>query len=397
MKNIFIRSKNLSYVGFAYVASYIASYIAKASLAVALILLLQACSNPARLVYEESSFGTPLEVPPDLTKPSIQDDLSFLDSEPDSKGTAASLAKNNSACSCEDTQLNLPVLPVQEHIKIARDGAQRWLVLQGEPRNIWPWIRGFWLKNDFKLSLEDPVIGLIETDWKQQRNNLPLEGQAESKKVAEQDVIDSKIYAVPTKEKYRVRLDRGEQAGTTEVFLTHRGVELLTDGKLIVWKLRPTDVELEAEMLTRMFVYLGNERKKLNAPLASTNQHLNIATLIKDESGHPILKIDIEFTRVWRRIGLILDRLDFIIEDRDRSVGTYHLRFKDVLKDEELKEEKGWFSSWFSSDTKESPNLQVVLRDEGSSTHIAVRNPDGKFSSEEKATSLLKKIINHLQ
>ncbi len=394
MKNIFIRSKNLSYVDFAYVASY----IAKASLAVAFILLSQACSNPARLVYEESSFGMPLEVPPDLTKPSTQDDLSFLDSEPD-KGMAASLVKNSSACPCEDTQLNLPVLPVQEHIKIARDGAQRWLVLQGEPRNIWPWIRDFWLKNDFKLSLEDPVIGLIETDWKQQRNNLPLEGQAESKKkVAEQDVIDSKIYAVPTREKYRVRLDRGEQAGTTEVFLTHRGVELLTDGKLIVWKLRPTDVELEAEMLARMFAYLGNERKKLNASLASTNQHLNIATLIKDESGHPTLKIDIEFAHVWRRIGLILDRMDFIIEDRDRSVGTYHLRFKDVLKDEELKEEeKGWFSSWFSSDTKESPNLQVVLRDEGSSTHITVRNPDGKFSSEEKATSLLNKIINHLQ
>jgi len=380
MKNKFINRGYITYI----------NYIV--SLAV-ITLLLQACSNQAERVYEESSFGVPLEVPPDLTTPSNQDDLSFLNNLDES----AIFTKNKSSCPCESAEANLPVLPEQEHIGLGRDGALRWLVLQGEPRNIWPWIRDFWLKNNFKLSIEDPVIGLIETDWRQQRKNLPVEEYQGNIKVAEQDTVESKIYAVPTREKYRVRLERGERPGTTNVFLSHRGVELLADGKMIVWKLRSSDVELEAEMLTRLMVYLGGERKKLGGPLASTNQHLNIASLIKDESGHPMMKIDMEFSSIWRRIGLILDRMNFLIEDRDRSVGTYHLRFKDPLKNDDVKEEKGWFSGWFSSDTAESTNLQIVLRDEGTATHITVHDQDGKFSSEEKARRLLQEMINHLQ
>jgi len=359
----------------------------KFNLLVVLIIVSQACSNQAQRVYQESSFGVALEVPPDLTKPSRQDELSFLDSR-QGNGNNDTVSGRAQINSLEASS----VVPEFEHIKLAKDGAQRWLVLQGEPRKIWPWIREFWIKNDFELSLEQPIIGLIETDWKQQRNNLPMKNN----KVAGQEKAESTVYAVPTREKYRVRLDRGEQEGTTEVYLTHRGVELLADGKLIVWKLRPSDVELEADMLNRLAVFLAGERKKLDGPLAATNRHLNVASLIKDESGRPMLKVDIEFSRVWRRVGLILDRMNYVIESSERSIGVYHLIFKDVLQDESVKEKPGWFSSWFSG-SSESSNLQVVLRDEGASTHITVRNPDGKYSSEEKATSLLKEMINQIQ
>jgi len=370
--------------------------VTRFSLVVVVIFLSQACSNKALTLYEESSYGKPLEVPPDLTKPSNRDDLSFLDNKQGAGKTTSvggSMDSSGSTCACGNSE----VRPAQTHIKIARDGGRRWLEVSGEPRNIWPWIRDFWLKQEFLLTIEDPVIGLIETDWKQQRNNLPMEGPAGNKKVAEQGKVEETIYAVPTREKYRVRLEKGELAATTEIFLSHRGVELLTDGDLIVWKLRASDLELEAEMLTRLAVFLGAERDKLNGPLASTNQHLNIASLTKDESGHPLLKIDIDFSRVWRRIGLVLDRMDFIIEERDRSVGTYHLRRKNVLKDDEVVDEPGFFSGWFSSEGSESPGLQIILHDEGAATHITVQDSAGKSFSDEKATIILKKMINHLQ
>ena len=110
------------------------------------------------------------------------------------------------------------------------------------------------------------------------------------------------------------------------------------------------------------------------------------------------MKKNIEFIRLWRRVGLVLDRMDYIIESSDRSVGSYHLRVKDPLIDENVKEEKGWFSSLFSGDDgTDSSRIQVVLRDEGESTHINVYQESGKVLDDEKSKVILEKIKNHLQ
>lgn len=351
-----------------------------------LFLFLQACSNQAVHVYEESSYGVPLEVPPDLIKPSLKDELSILRSTDKSDSSG----KNPQSCACDTA---MPVLPEQGSVQLHRDAGQRWLTLQGEPKDIWPWIRDFWLKNDFQLSIEDPLTGLVETDWKQLRKNLPMEGE----KAAEQDKHESRIYSVPTREKFRVRLEPGEQSGSTDLFLTHRGVELLADGKLIVWKLRASDLELESEMLRRLMLFLGIEQQKQGGSLAGQARHLKYASIIENNKQQLLLKVDVEFARIWRRAGLILDRMNFIIEDRNRSVGTYKVKHKDPLKDEDVKEEKGWFSSMFSGDSQVISEYKIVLRDEGSSTHIAVLDVSGKPVDKEVSKKILEEMLGYLQ
>ena len=360
-------------------------YCRIAILAIGIFVLLQACSsNKVALVYEENVYGAPLEVPPDLTKPRSQDDLSrlFEDDKP------ASFSKGQS----EGEPADLPVLPEQKDIRLERDGAQRWLVLQGEPRNVWPWVREFWSKSSFTISTEDPVMGLIETDWKQYRKNLPTEDG----KIVGQVKDEAKVYSVPTRERFRVRLEHGDQPGTTELYLTHRGVSLIADGNMIVWTMRPSDPELEAEVLHNLMMFIGVGVKRSGATLAGYAEHLKIASIIQDPDGHPVLKIDMELSRSWRRIGVILDRMNFIIEDQDRSVGTYKIKSKDPLDDDGVKQEKGWFSSLFSSDD-ELTNLKVVLKEEGSTTHVTVRYKNGKFASEKVATNVLNEMINQLQ
>ena len=372
------------------------------------IIVIQACSNQAERVYDESSYGLPLEVPPDLTKPVYQqEDLSFIQDKKAEAMAGSNVNSNVSSdagCNCNSSSSQLQPLPEQKNLVLHKDGSQQWLVLQGDPRNIWPWVRNFWVNNGFKISLEDPLIGFIETDWKQQINILPLEKSVDGKDlvVVGQDVVskdsDEKIYAVPQLEKYRVRLEKGEAPGTTELFLTHRGVELVAQDKLIVWKLKKTDPELEVQMIKQMLVYFSNEQQTLGSSLASRNQVLNIATMITNEKKQATLKVDIEFIRLWRRVGLVLDRMDYIIESSDRSVGSYHLRVKDPLIDENVKEEKGWFSSLFSGDDgTDSSRIQVVLRDEGESTHINVYQESGKVLDDEKSKVILEKIKNHLQ
>lgn len=360
------------------------------------IILLSACSNQVERIYEQSSYGVPLEVPPDLSKPTVQEDeLSLLADDGNS-----SKKQSGTNCDCVNNASTMPVLAPQEGLQLKRDGAHKWIVLQGEPRNLWPWVRDFWNKNGFKINLEDPVIGLVETDWKQQRSNLPMQKKASGagQEAVGQDKVESRIYAVPVMEKYRTRLEKGEQPGTTDLFVTHRGVELVNDGKLIVWKLRKSDAELEAEMIQRMMVFFTKEQQNIGAPLATRNQQLNIAAIIKNEKDRVTLKVDVEFVRLWKRIGLVLDRMDYIIEDTDRSIGTYYLRAKDPLKEEGVKEEKGWFASLFSDDEDlEHVRIQVALRDEGESTHINIQNQKGELIKDEDAKTVLEQIMSRLQ
>src|SRR2546426_1103007 len=49
------------------------------------------------------------------------------------------------------------------------------------------------------------------------------------------------------------------------------------------------------------------------------------------------------FDRAWRRVGLALDRVGFTVEDRDRSKGTYFVRYIDPQADAP-KQDKGLLS-----------------------------------------------------
>ncbi|MBI3775697.1 MAG: outer membrane protein assembly factor BamC, partial [Gammaproteobacteria bacterium] len=113
------------------------------------------CSNPTKRIYEESSYGKPLEVPPDLTLPNFDEGLEIA------TGSARATAPQQPTVDLAP----LAVLPNQDNIVLARDGAQRWLVLNGETAQVWAWVRSFWLKRGFALSVEDPVIGVMETEW----------------------------------------------------------------------------------------------------------------------------------------------------------------------------------------------------------------------------------------
>jgi outer membrane protein assembly factor BamC len=353
----------------------------------AFVVFLGACSNQAQRVYEESTYGPALDVPPDMTMPA--EDSGFA--MPELAESPATIPVTSTRAAGKE-RAALPVLPEQENINVEHDGAQRWLVLQGEPAQIWPWVRDFLLKEGFELAIEDPVIGIVETDWKQQRRNLPMEG----KQVAEQYAVDEKIYAVPTREKYRVRLERGEKPGTTELFLTHRGVELDKKGSTIVWRLRPSNPELEAEMLNRLLVFLGASQEQAGGLLAAAEQRRK-TSITKDNEDHMVLKVDNDFTRTWRRVGFALDRLNFVIEDRDRADGNLLVRTRNPLKDAQQAEQKSWFARLFSSDEDTVKRYKLILRDEGATTNITIHTSGGTFVDNKTAEPILHQLADQLQ
>ena len=211
-------------------------------------------------VYKTSRTLPPLEIPPDLASASIQDSLLLPGEAATGSGKLSDL--NNQSVSQTGTS---SVLPVLDDVRVERSGDKRWLVFNANADEVWPQVREFWLDTGILLKREDPSIGIMETDWAENRADIP---QGFIRNFLER--ITTKLYSAATRDKFRVRLERGEDGQTTELYLSHRGAEEVAQGDGFVWQPRPSDPELEAEMLSRMMIYFGISNQRANTLLADS-------------------------------------------------------------------------------------------------------------------------------
>src|SRR5450759_4411817 len=203
----------------------------------------------------------PLELPPDLTMPSSDDRFVV----PDSKSTTTYSAYNRDR-SGQSAPQSSGVLPKIENASIVRAGDQRWLVVSGAPDKVWVIVKEFWQETGFVLKRESPELGIMETDWAENRAKIPMDPI----RSAIGRVFDG-IYSTPERDKFRTRLEAGSKAGTTEVFISHRGMVEIYPNEArdtTIWQPRPADRELEAEMLSSLLLKFGVDEKKSAATLA---------------------------------------------------------------------------------------------------------------------------------
>jgi outer membrane protein assembly factor BamC len=348
--------------------------------------------------YRQATSEPSLELPPDLLSSTIDDGLVVPDLNPNSTASLADYTSERAGGGIR----NAAVLPVQPDIKVERDNNTRWLVVKGEPDAVWPRIREFWLQSGFLIKREDPRIGILETDWAENRADIPKDFITNFISKA----FDS-FYSAATRDKYRVRLEPGVAPGTTEVFLTHRGAEEVveqTSGSTTIWKPRDSDPELEIEMLRRITVFFGVEEQKSRTLFARERNQVERASLSRNSEGASSLSVRENFARAWRRTGLALDRVGFTVEDRDRSRGLYYVRYVDPEKDSNGKKEKGILDKLtfnvFSSDDDSAQSKYtylVSLKDQGDATQVQVLNDQGKPENTDTAYRILTLLHEQLK
>jgi outer membrane protein assembly factor BamC len=276
-------------------------------------------------------------------------------------------------------------------MRVERDGDQQWLVVYGTPELVWPQVKEFWLQEGFLIRREDPRVGILETGWLENRADIP---QGPIRNVLGK-VMDG-AYTAATRDQYRTRLERGTDDGFTEIYITHRGVEEVISGDAIdpntSWQMRPTDPELEAEMLKRMMVFLGIEEQKAAVMVAQQTEQAVRAQLISDSNGD-MLVINEDFSRAWRRTGVALDRVGFSVDDRIRSDGIYYVQYNDPLADQNKEGFLTRIGLWSSDDDEDGTQYQIVLLANGPSTNVIVNNAQG----ERDTTSTAKRILTLLE
>lgn len=185
-------------------------------------------------------------------------------------------------------------------MRVERSGSQRWLVVPGSADKIWPQVREFWQENGFILNIDSPDIGVMETDWAENRAKI----QDDIIRRTLGKVIDG-VYSTPERDKYRTRLEAGNDPGTVEIYISHRGMMEIYPNEAknqTIWQPRPADPELEAEFLQRLMVRLGADETRAKAQIAAVPK-AEKASLQNVEGGAAVLEVQEGFDRARRRVG----------------------------------------------------------------------------------------------
>ena len=166
------------------------------------------------------------------------------------------------------------------------------------------------------------------------------------------------------------------------------------------WRPRPSDPNLEAEMLSRLMVKLGATKDQAAAAkkvaAAPTSTATAAPAMARLDAAGTTLSVDADFDTTWRRVGLALDRSGFTVENRDRKQGFYEVRLSDG--DPEAKK-PGFWASLFSSSKQTSTSADGLIRyrvqvQGQSRTNAQVVVTDDKGSATTDATA--KRIANTL-
>lgn len=352
--------------------------------AVAAVLVLSGCSvlQEDKVDYKSASQGPSLAVPPDLTQ-LRRDSRYALES---TSATASGFANAQRTVKDSGTASNS-----LSDVRMERSGSQRWLVVNRSADKVWDTLREFWTSNGFTLTTDASDLGIMETDWAENRAKIPqdLIRRTLGK------VLDG-LYSTGERDRYRTRVERNSNGGV-DIYVTHRGmVEEFADAQKTrtLWMPRASDPELEIEFLRRLMVKLGAPKEQVEQTRTVSTGGVPAAQALKVVSvgGQPTLPLQDPLDRAWRRAGVALDRSGFTVEDRDRSKGLYFVRY---VTPTTSSDEPGFLSRLFGNkpQTPALSRYQVQLQSTSNGgSELRVLNQAGQ----PEASGNAEKILNLL-
>lgn len=364
----------------------------------AAVMALAGCSGTAgfdstRVDYRSASKLPPLDIPPELTTPARDDRHEIPEINPTGAATfSAYSAERTGAPKAGSTG----ILPDVDKLKLERSGTERWLVVPEPPEKVWPKVKEFWQEAGFLIKIERPEVGVMETDWAEDRSKIAQDGI--------RNLIGrfaDGLYSSGQREKFRTRLERGSQPDTTEIYIAHRGlVEVYVNqprDSSTMWQARPSDPGLEAEFLRRMMVRFGMTEARAKGELAEPKKNER-AKIISAQDGLSAIELAEPFDRAWRRVGLVLDRAGFTVEDRNRSQGFYFVRY--VGSEADVKKDEGFLSSlafWRSAPDPKAEQYRVLVKDRKDLSEVQVLNKEGNPDPSETARKILSLLQQQLK
>jgi len=371
----------------------------KLTVAAVCVLTLTGCqslrdtlSGENAIDYQSAQRVDPLSIPPDLTQ-AAADPRYRAPATGSTTLTQFQSLNEGSANMSQAALTQVAVLPTYPGIEVKRDGNLRWLVIDAPPEQLFPKIEEFWYDMGFSLDVIDPKAGIMITNWAENRAKIPESGLRELF-----GGLLNMVYDSGERDKFRTILERVD-GDKTEVYLSHEhmveevfGVEQ----SQVTWKRGEEDPGLNAAMLARLMVYLGEDVNKARQQMAQAEEDPLKPEVQNNVATDGTITIDEPFEQAWRRVGLALDSGNFAVDDRNRSAGDFYVRYVDTDTGRRP-EEPGFFSRLFGAEDKPAATqYRLNLQGEGDQTVIRVFNEEGVQQNDETSTRMLSVLAERL-
>ncbi len=360
------------------------------SLACASVLVLSACQSLSfdvgdTIDYKSNKSINALEIPPGLSSPDYDTTYAAI---PGGSVSAAALARG------EAQGNSRAVLPVNAGSQIMSSGNVRWLQVRAPAEAIWPKLQEFWNVMGFTVKTDEPRVGIMETDWAENKAEIPMDGIRKALGKTFEGMWDA-----GSRDRYKLRLER-PAGGVTNIYLSSERAEEFVSDTGTKWEYKPAKPEVEGEMLNRLMIFLQGgdpshgSRNAAVPEAALTAVPIAMTTL---EGGYPALSVGGRANDVWVRTGVMLGRIGMNIEDQQPAKGIYVATYGG---DPGRGEKQGFFSRMFKSDrqiVKTGSRYQIMIADAGNSSVITVGDADGSPLKPKAAQGVLERLKSEFE
>ena len=340
---------------------------------VLVLLTLAACSfDKQRIDYTTSADQVPpLEIPPDLTNVAANEQYFIPGASGVSAANFSDYSKGVAALPARGVGV---VLPTLKNRHMERNGLQHWIVVEDTAENIWPGIKAFWLGMGFRVPVDNPQAGVMETDWLENHGNVPksyvrrLQGNGKAIDILKSEGI---------RDQYVTRIERSKDGLSTEIHISCQSMrETFGNKKDGKWMPYEKDPEIEIAMLQLLMDKLGSgavpavpkvETAAASAVVPAEESVAAINIQLKETAAGKVIQINEPFDRSWRRVGLALDSAHIATTDKDRSTGIYFVAAPQNID---------------KKNKKPTSDYQVIVHDKHDVSEVSVVDQSGKSDPE---------------
>lgn len=348
--------------------------------------ILTACHSNTDYEYLNSRVIPNLEVPPDLTQVTPSDKFEI---------------PPNFSSAIDETLNSIPVLAQVDSIRLEGSADFYWLSVDTPVENLYQTIKNFWASEGFALVVDEPVIGIMQTEWLFKR-----EGGVDKDKNFLVRLFEPRDLSA-SQDQFRTRLARDSNTDTVRVYIAHRSMQYkhqVNNRKNEVpvsndWSFSAPEPELEIEMLSRLMVYLGLEQTVVESQLEKAKLFAPRASIHHAENETVIWVTAVQ-QQTWNRLMHELDRLGIEVVRADPVSGLSGDGIVVVNKAYEIPEKTDDLTATLSSERTERLKRDFVLivsEDSPESTRISLQLSDGRVDTSQEGLALLNILYTHIR
>jgi outer membrane protein assembly factor BamC len=355
-----------------------------------LVIFLTACGGTGSdRHYADVTLGKPLEMPPDLSRFEGESSFDLPDGITGDSGSSPD---------------KVPVLARVEGLQLQGSPGFYWLSVDESVEKLYQQVKNFWAFEGFVLKVDEPVIGIMETEWVyKEEGALPKNNSWWYALFATEDLSASQ-------DKFRTRIERDQSGGSNNrIYIAHRGTEYVYEFRAgdrddlnsadTEWGFRRPDPQLEVEMLSRLMLYLGLDQESVTAQFEQPRLFKPRASMQLDaEEKSSYLLLRESYQIAWNRVNHVLERMNFEILVSEfksglSSQGVFVVK-SDIV---ETVEDEGFFGIGSSEKNISRDFILVLSEDNHETTRVIIEDDKGNFDSTPEGAEFLSLLFEQLK